>query len=390
MSNNNGLLCSTDVCTTALQSSSYFIKKGEVIVAPSPLQIISPDGTNVASLSESNTGNLFIESGAGDMLLYPGTGLLKLLSPNAFEETIISTANDGTATVSTSQGPLVLSSQDNTIVVTAQSSETTGLQLAPANETTGVGGLVIRNGFSSADPSRFAFFNSSVTGGGLTQGFLDLYGYSSSGPTIIRRLMNISPLGNSIVLGDINVVGGAVVGIAGPSGIARVFDPVYNPVTLQDVLTANNSAGLSQINMNSQKIVGVLNPTNAQDAATKNYVDTFDKVIYNAQNSTSITKGAIVARPDSSAGLINRVLYTTSGDPNNAQITLPSPGILNNTFGFVFSNVGGANTDDLDIVLGDGSPIPPVILTVVPNDVAFANKLVWFVNIAPDTYQALL
>jgi hypothetical protein len=202
--------------------------------------------------------------------------------------------------------------------------------------------------------------------------------------------MNISPLGNSIVLGDLNVVGGAVVGIAGDSGIARVFDPVYNPVTLQDVLTANNSAGLSQINMNSQKIVGVLNPTNAQDAATKNYVDTFDKVTYNAQNSTSITKGTIVARPDSSAGLINRVLYTTSGDPNNAQITLPSPGILNNTFGFVFSNVGGANSDDLEIVLGDGSPIPPVILTVVPNDVAFANKLVWFVNIAPDTYQALL
>jgi hypothetical protein len=159
---------------------------------------------------------------------------------------------------------------------------------------------------------------------------------------------------------------------------------------LSAVLVANNSAGSSQINMNSQKIINVLNPTDGQDVATKNYVDTFDKVTYNAQNSTSITKGASVARPDSSAGLINRVLYTTGGDPNNAQITLPSPGILNNTFGFVFSNVGGANSDDLDIVLGDGSPIPPVILTVVPNDVAFANKLVWFTCIAPDTYQALL
>ena len=44
--------------------------------------------------------------------------------------------------------------------------------------------------------------------------------------------------------------------------------------TLTQVLTAGNSAGTSQINMNSNKIINCLNPTNPQDVATKNYVDT--------------------------------------------------------------------------------------------------------------------
>jgi hypothetical protein len=353
MPNFNGIVCGNITTRSGDPNSAYYLKADKPVSVPSPLTLKSPDGTQSLVLSETD---------------------------------------DGTATMFTNGGPIVLQSADNTIIVRAQAAEDTGMQIQPANETLGVGGLVIRNGASSAEPSKFAFFNSSETGGGLTAGFLDLYGYSSfsPGPTIVRRLMNISPLGNSIVLGDLSIVGGAIIGIAGPSGVARVFDPVYNPVTLQDVLTANNSAGLSQINMNSQKIVNVLNPTNAQDVATKNYVDTFDKVTYNAQNTTSIAKGAIVSRPDSSAGVINRVEYTTTGDPNNAKIALPSPGILNNTFGFTFSNVGGANTDDLNVILGDGNPVPTIIFTLKPTDAAFANKLVWFTCVAPNTYVPLL
>jgi len=47
--------------------------------------------------------------------------------------------------------------------------------------------------------------------------------------------------------------------------------PGADPLSV--VLTTGNSAGASQINMNSNKIVNLLNPTNAQDAVTKNYVD---------------------------------------------------------------------------------------------------------------------
>jgi hypothetical protein len=44
--------------------------------------------------------------------------------------------------------------------------------------------------------------------------------------------------------------------------------------TLASVLLAGNSAGATQINMNTNKIINVVDPTEPQDAATKNYVDT--------------------------------------------------------------------------------------------------------------------
>ena len=44
--------------------------------------------------------------------------------------------------------------------------------------------------------------------------------------------------------------------------------------SLSATLLVGNSAGATQINMNSQKIINCLNPTDAQDVATKSYVDT--------------------------------------------------------------------------------------------------------------------
>lgn len=44
--------------------------------------------------------------------------------------------------------------------------------------------------------------------------------------------------------------------------------------TLSQILSAGNSAGSSQIDMNSNKIINVVNPTDPQDVATKYYVDT--------------------------------------------------------------------------------------------------------------------
>jgi hypothetical protein len=117
MSNSNGLVSSKDVASTGAFNSNFFLRVGEPIAVPSPLQIISPDGTDVATLSESNTGNLFIESGVGDMILYPGTGLLKLLSPNALEETAISTANNGDSAIDTSAGLFVNLGTDNDLFV---------------------------------------------------------------------------------------------------------------------------------------------------------------------------------------------------------------------------------------------------------------------------------
>jgi hypothetical protein len=90
----------------------------------------------------------------------------------------------------------------------------------------------------------------------------------------------IGNLGN-IVIGSSGAVGGTVISVNGPLGLGRVYDTLYNlPTTpdgtpgLTEVLSVNNSAGPTQINMNSNKIINCLNPTNPQDVATKNYVDT--------------------------------------------------------------------------------------------------------------------
>jgi hypothetical protein len=45
---------------------------------------------------------------------------------------------------------------------------------------------------------------------------------------------------------------------------------------LTDVLIEGNAAGSLEINMSNNKIINCLNPTSAQDVATKNYVDTND------------------------------------------------------------------------------------------------------------------
>ncbi len=58
MSNNNGLLASVDVCATGSPDSAYFVRVGEQIAIPSPLQIFSPNGLEVGTVAVDNSGNL--------------------------------------------------------------------------------------------------------------------------------------------------------------------------------------------------------------------------------------------------------------------------------------------------------------------------------------------
>jgi hypothetical protein len=101
--------------------------------------------------------------------------------------------------------------------------------------------------------------------------------------TISEANNGTATIGNdgNIVIGTGVTVGGTVLSVNGPLGLGRVYDTLYNLPTspegtpgLPEVLSVNNSAGSTQINMNSNKIINCLNPTNPQDVATKNYVDT--------------------------------------------------------------------------------------------------------------------
>lgn len=68
MSNNNGLLASVDVCATGSPDSAYFVRVGEQIAIPSPLQIISPNGLEVGTVAVDNSGNLELSGTSVEVL----------------------------------------------------------------------------------------------------------------------------------------------------------------------------------------------------------------------------------------------------------------------------------------------------------------------------------
>lgn len=72
MPNQNGLLGSRDVCSNGDKKSNFYVRKGEPISVPSPLEIISPDGTKVGEIAEYNTGVMELSTSAQIQLL-PGT-----------------------------------------------------------------------------------------------------------------------------------------------------------------------------------------------------------------------------------------------------------------------------------------------------------------------------
>lgn len=69
---NNGLLCSNDVNKYGMPDSSYFLKKGEQLVIPSPLQIVSPDQSEVGTISVANNADMSVATINGNLSLNPG------------------------------------------------------------------------------------------------------------------------------------------------------------------------------------------------------------------------------------------------------------------------------------------------------------------------------
>lgn len=108
--------------------------------------------------------------------------------------------------------------------------------------------------------------------------------------------------------------------------------------------------------------------------------------IYDATPSLALFKENTDQLGATSVNRILRVNYSTTVDPLNAQLFLPSPGTLNETYGLLFANVGGANTDDVDILFGSNVPpaVPVILFSVKPS--SDGNKVYWITNIGPDSW----
>lgn len=163
----SGLLCSEAYSNP---SSSYYLKKGDALVTPniiSPISLISqdgtqtgiiaqnnngnmviypsstkglflgngsvsfpsPDGTKEANISETNIGQMVIQSGVGDITLYPGTGNMYLLSADTNSSTRLGMSNSG---------PLEIEVGGNNTVVVGNDTAVGGAELQ-INGASGVG-----------------------------------------------------------------------------------------------------------------------------------------------------------------------------------------------------------------------------------------------------------
>jgi hypothetical protein len=188
MSNNNGLLASSDVASTGDPNSVYFVRKGEAITVPSPFRIISPNGAEIGSISEANNGVMTLQTDS-DINLVPGSGYASVVA-------------DGGANK--------------------------GLVVKPLTEATGVASITLKNGATATTPTYYTLYNASVAGGGLDSGDFQLFGYSGAGFNTIREILDCKPDGSQIDMGDGSIAGGAVVNVNGSSGLSRVYDGVYN------------------------------------------------------------------------------------------------------------------------------------------------------------------
>jgi len=196
----NGQNLSTDVMRSAELDSNYFIRANQPIVVQSPLEIVSPDTTQEATLSVDNTGVLTL---ASDEIVFDPTNNFTI---------IVGDGNEGGGA---------------------------GLQVKPATQTTGTGAISLYNGSASATPTYYSIYNASETAGGLTAGNLMTYGYALGQ---INQISDFTSDGSSATFGE-DVVGGFSLSVNGSLGLSRVNDPIYNPVPATTVVTTVYTSG---------------------------------------------------------------------------------------------------------------------------------------------------
>ena len=115
-------------------------------------------------------------------------------------------------------------------------------------------------------------------------------GTTSIATTIAAGVVTNAMLAGSIAAAnlvgtDIATVGTITVGVWQGTAIAATFLPSLDAITI----AANN------VNLNSNKLINVTDPTNPQDAATKNYVDTQIQGLANKAECQAATVTALAA-----------------------------------------------------------------------------------------------
>lgn len=109
-------------------------------------------------------------------------------------------------------------------------------------------------------------------------------------------------------------------------------------------------------------------------------------VQYDATPLISQFKGDANQLGSLSVNRILRINYTTGPAPNVSWLFLPTPGVLNETYGLLWDNIGPPNTDVVEVNYGTFTPpaVPLQLFSVVPS--TSGNEVYWITNIGPDNW----
>jgi len=220
--NQNGHLGITTVAQNGSAAANLWLPKGAPITVPSPLEIISPDGSKTTTVSVSNAGSTIIDSEL-DLSFYNNDGTVTFLAPDGTPFKI-AMLNGGDAIFTTASAASLNILSDGI----------TTLAPGPDSEATGNGALRIRNGDTCARPANFVTYVGGNEAGSLTVGNLQTYGYFESN---ISKVLDMDPLGESCVIGSVNTIGGVELLVDGTLGTSRVLDPLYNPPSTSTFIT---------------------------------------------------------------------------------------------------------------------------------------------------------
>jgi len=152
--------------------------------------------------------------------------------------------------------------------------------------------------------------------------------------------------------------------------------------TLSDIASALTGSVASDgqtsmtgsLNMASNKIISVTDPTNAQDAATKAYVDTADGLALLKANNLSDVANATTSRTNLSAAKSGANSDITSLTGLTTPLTVAQGGI------------GAATLTANNVLLGNGASTPQTVAPSTSGNVLTSNGTTWTSAAPTNTY----
>jgi hypothetical protein len=155
---------------------------------------------------------------------------LVIKSKDGLSESSISVLNVGATVLTTAAGDVLTTLNDNT-TINSKLFITDKLTVQPSDPTAAAN-LTLGNGSNNAN---YGIFVASQTGEGLNENDFQIYGYPSTGGNY--PIIDANVQGTAIELGSSLAPDGCNVQINGAQGVSRVFDGLYNPPTLNNIIT---------------------------------------------------------------------------------------------------------------------------------------------------------